>query len=295
MRILFLLYLIATSICNIYAYEPKLIASIKIPSDLSGYITNGQPGIRSTLFLGRAHITFNTGGVSLIVDKDGGFVFARGIIDRESWTKTNLISTTIENGILKVIQEEISSSQSFHDDGAVAFLTLSPDGHTSIKNIRLETDKKVFKISSNSKELINQIYQTDYKYSIEKFDRAGKVLKINTYDGKYLVTGNFGQYPSLYPTSDFFVSTNIRDDIIDVYFIYPNSNQGNGNKINLSINKISNTNITGTIESSKTNSIKIQSSEDIKNWIDVQTIINPAGKSFSIPLTKTNEFIRAIE
>jgi len=295
MRILFLLLLTAASIFDIFAYEPKLVASIKIPSDLATYIVNGRTGIRSTLFHGRAHITFNTGGVSLIVDKDGGFVFARGNIDGESGTTTNLISTTIENGILKVIQEEVSSRQYFHDDGAVAFLTLSPDGYTSIKNIRLDIDKKVFKVSSNSKELINQFYQTDYKYTIEKFDRGGKIFKKTTYDGEYSVTGNFGQYPSLYPTSDFFVSTNIRDDIIDVYFIYPSLNQGNGNQISLSLNNISNTNITGTIETSKTNSIKLQSSEDIKNWIDVQTIINPAGKSFSIPLTKPKEFIRAIE
>jgi hypothetical protein len=291
MRILFLLLLVAGAILNSYAYEPKLVASIKIPSDLTNYIKIGRTGIRSTLFLGRAHITFNTGGVSLIVDKDGSFIFARGGTDFEYGTTTNLISTTIENGILKVIQEEISSRQYFQDDGAVAFLTLSPDGYTSIKNIRQDIDKKVFKVSSNLKELVNQFYQTDYKYSIEKFDRGGKMLTKTTYDGEYSVAGNTGQYP----TSDFFVSTNIRDDIIDVYFIYPSSNQGNSNKISLSINKISNTTISGTIATSKTNSIKLQSSDDIKNWMDVETVVNPSGKSFSIPLTKPKEFIRAIE
>lgn len=295
MKMLFLLCLVATSICNIYAYEPKLIASIKIPSDLATYVTNGIPGIRSTLFIGRAHITFNTGGVSLIVDKDGRFVFARGTINNESETKTNLISTTIENGILKIIQEEIFTGQYFHDDGAVAFSTLSSDGYTSIKNIRLDTVKIVYKISANSKEAVSNDYQTSHKYCIERFDKSGQLLNRNIYDGKYLVTGNFGQYPSLYPTSDFFVSTNIRNDIIDVYFIYPTTTQGNANQINLNLKNFSNTNIAGIIETSKTNTIKIQSSEDIKNWVDVQTIINPSGKAFSIPVNKPKEFIRAIE
>ena len=53
----------AGAILNSYAYEPKLVASIKIPSDLTSYINLGRTGIRSTLFIGRAHITFNTGGV----------------------------------------------------------------------------------------------------------------------------------------------------------------------------------------------------------------------------------------
>jgi len=296
MKILFFLCLVTTSILSVFAYEPKLVASIKIPSDLAGYITEGgQSGIRSTLFIGRAHIIFNTGAVSLIVDKDGRFVFARGIIDSESETKTNLLSTIIENGILKIIQEEIFTGQYFHDDGAVAFHTLSPDGYTSIRSVRLETQKRVFKISANSKEAVSNDYQTSYKYYIENFDRSGKLLTRNIYDGKYLVTGNSGQYPSLYPTPDFFVSTNIRNDIIDVYFIYPSSVQGNGNQINLNLKNISSTNIVGIIETSKTNTIKIQSSEDIKNWIDVQTVINPSGKTFTIPANKPKEFIRAIE
>jgi hypothetical protein len=296
MKILFLLCLVTTSILSVFAYEPKLVASIKIPSDLASYITEGgQIGIRSTLFIGRAHITFNSGGVSLIVDKDGRFVFARGNIDAESETKTNLLSTTIENGILKIIQEEIFTGQYFQDDGAVAFYTLSPDGYTSIKNVRFDTAKRVFKISANSKEAVSNDFQTSYKYYIEKFDKSGKLFTRKIYDGKYLIAGNFGQYPSLYPTPDFFVSTNIRNDIIDVYFIYPSSSQGNGNQINLNLKNISNTNIAGIIETSKTNTIKIQSSEDIKNWIDVQTVINPSGKTFSIPLIKPKEFIRAIE
>jgi hypothetical protein len=29
--------------------------------------------------------------------------------------------------------------------------------------------------------------------------------------------------------------------------------------------------------------------------MDVETVVNPSGKSFSIPLTKPKEFIRAIE
>ena len=91
------------------------------------------------------------------------------------------------------------------------------------------------------------------------------------------------------------MSAEIKDGYIYVYYITSTTSPYFLNSTKLSINTVGANSVSGTIETQTTNSISIQSSDNISDWKTIQTIQNPSGKQFVVPANKPQEFIRAIE
>jgi hypothetical protein len=150
----------------------------------------------------------------------------------------------------------------------------------------------VVKLSANSKDILSQSRKSNNKYLILDFNNKNQITKKTVFNGSFVFQGNFNQYN---PKSKYNVSTEIKDGYIYVYYITSTTSPYFLNSTKLSINAVGANSISGTIETQTTNSISIQSSDNISDWKTIQTIQNPSSKQFVVPAIKPKEFSRAIE
>lgn len=202
------------------------------------------------------------------------------------------MGTLVENNILKVIQSETETSHSYTLDRSILFKTFSTNGYSLLINDAIRTDEFVYKISANSKDLISSERKSNNKFYIIDYNKNNLITKRESFNGKYVSQGSFHQY---YPKSKYNISTEIKDGYVYVYYITSSSSPYFLNSTKLSINSVSGNLISGIIETQNTNQINIQSSENIYDWKTIQTINNPSGKQFFVPIEKNREFIRAVE
>ena len=196
----------------------------------------------------------------------------------------------MKNGVLKILQDEIRESRFFSNDGWLVYKTFSKNGFVSLINESIETTTYRYKVSFNENKIINGSSNYSYRYHLIKYNSSGKTFSTNSFDGKYVPGGS----SSVYQESPF-ISIDVKDGFFYVNTIKIDSNDVSLNSTTLKINRIDSTGINASIESNSLNPIKIQTSQNIKDWNDLNIILNPDSKNFMIPTSKQQEFIRAIE
>ena len=78
----------------------------------------------------RFHIRYDNNGKDLVVDINGlYYLFDSYFLTNK--TKTNIVGTLVENGVLKILQDEIRESRSFRNDGWLVYKTFSKNGFVS--------------------------------------------------------------------------------------------------------------------------------------------------------------------
>jgi hypothetical protein len=293
-----LYFLLLTSIqIFTFGHDLKLVGKIEIPLDISeSYINSDILYINQIDDDGKMDVLFGSlmAPISFIMDKNGYHIIPTiptEIIEPDSYT-TNIIGTILENNILKVIQSETRIRHNYKIDRSVLFKTFSTNGYVMVINDSSTVLSKNVKLSANSNEVLSQSQKPNNKYIILDFNNKNQITKKTIFNGSFVFQGNFNQYN---PKSKYNVSAEIKDGYIYVYYITSTTSPYFLNSTKLSINTVGANSISGTIETQTTNSISIQSSDNISDWKTIQTIQNPSGKQFVVPANKPQEFIRAIE
>jgi len=293
-----LYFLLLTSIqISTFGHDLKLVGKVKFPFDIyedyqnteSLYINQIDEDGKMDILFGNINSQLN-----FIMDKNGFSIFPKipeEIIESEK-NLTNIIGTVVENNVLKVIQSESKINHYYKLDRSVLFKTFSTNGYVMVINDSSTVVSNVVKISANSNEILSQSRKLNYKHLILDFNNQNIITKKTILNGSFVFQGNFNQYS---PKSKYNVSAEIKDGYIYVYYITSTTSPYFLNSTKLSINAVGANSISGTIETQTTNSISIQSSENISDWKTIQTIKNPSGKQFVVPANQPKEFIRAIE
>lgn len=204
---------------------------------------------------------------------------------------TKIIGTIIENNILKVINEKTTVILTSVDSGDIQLKTLSTNGYQSVKNQSVTTVTQTFKQSADKIEIIDtkQVYSSRFIISSHKSN--GDVISKETIEGKYSPS----TIPDFnFPDSDGY-SMQLLNGFIYVFKIVNITNQGNSSGLSLKITGSKSDSIIGTIQSSTSKDVRVQSSQNISDWMDIEKITNPNGKKIVIPFSKEKEFIRIIE
>jgi len=287
--------LIASIQISTLGYDLKLVGKFKNTS-----VYNDETFIIQTSIIkqidedGKMDVVLLPYGINFIMDKNGYYIIPKipnEIIEEPNY-QTNIIGTILENSVLKVIQSETRTEHRYTLDTSVLFKTFSTNGYSMVINELVSVHSNVFKLSANSNDLISQSSKNYSKFLILDFNNESKITKKSVFNGNYVIQDNYSQYNS---KSKYNVSTELKDGYIYVYYITSTTSPYFLNSTKLSINAVGANSISGTIETQTTNSINIQSSDNISDWKTIQTIQNPSGKQFVVPANKPQEFIRAIE
>jgi hypothetical protein len=287
--------LIASIQISTLGYDLKLVGKFKNTS-----VYNDETFIIQTSIIkqidedGKMDVFLLPFGINFIMDKNGYYIIPKipnEIIEEPNY-QTNIIGTILENNVLKVIQSETRTEHRYTLDTSVLFKTFSKNGYSMVINELVSVHSNVFKLSANSNDLISQSSKNYSKFLIIDFNNESKITKKSVFNGNYVIQDNYSQYNL---KSKYNVSTEFKDGYIYVYYITSTTSPYFLNSTKLSINTVGGSSISGTIETQTTNSISIQSSDNISDWKTIQTIQNPSGKQFVVPANKPQEFIRAIE
>lgn len=290
-----LLFLFAILQHQTIGYDLRLVGKVKLPQKISDSdIINNQLIINQADDDGKVDVTMFPYDFSFIIDRSGSSVIPeipKEIIEDESHS-TNLIGTVVENGVLKAVQSETTISHSYTLDRSVIFKTFSTNGYSLIINDRIRLSSNVFKISATSKDQISWDEKIKNKFFIIDYNNQNQIVNKTSFNGQYMTQGHYHQYN---PKSKYNIATDVKDGYLYVYYITSTSSPYFLTSTKLTINAIDAISVSGTIETQSTNTISIQSSENIVDWRTIKTIQNPSGKNFIIPATNPTEFIRAIE
>jgi hypothetical protein len=297
MKPIFYFILLAAIQMFTFGHDLKLVGKVKFPFDIyedyqntdSLYINQIDEDGKMDILFGNINSQLN-----FIMDKNGFSIFPKipeEIIELEK-NLTNIIGTIVENNVLKVIQSESKINHYYKLDRSVLFKTFSTNGYVMVINDSSTIVSNVVKISANSNEILSQSRKLNYQHLILDFNNQNIITKKTIFNGSFVFQGNFNQYN---PKSKYNVSAEIKDGYIYVYYITSTTSPYFLNSTKLSINTVGANSVSGTIETQTTNSISIQSSDNISDWKTIQTIQNPSGKQFVVPVNKPKEFIRAIE
>jgi hypothetical protein len=297
MRKILYFILIASIQISTFGHDLKLVGKVKIPLGLPDYYESSDSLVLNQIDDdGKMDVVFSSLNPELtfIMDKNGFSITPKipeEIIESEK-NLTNIIGTVIENNILKVIQSETQIRHNYKLDRSVLFKTFSTNGYVMVINDSSTVISNVVKISAVSKEILSQSRKLNYQHLILDLNNQNLITKKSVLNGSFVFQAKYNQYN---PKSKYNVSTEIKDGYIYVYYITSTTSPYFLNSTKLSINGVGANSISGTIETQTTNSISIQSSENIRDWKTIQTIQNPSGKQFVVPANKPQEFIRAIE
>jgi hypothetical protein len=228
---------------------------------------------------------------SIVMDSNGKYLrFKNQSSSRTS--STNILGTIVENGVLKVIQSEKQEFIGETNDGLAIFNTFSTNGYISVVNQQISVAEQKFKISANSKDLIDSIGTSVNKVKITKYDSSGKILRTSSFDGKLPEISDESDGG---PDINCQIFVNIEDGYICFYRIDFNEAMVSNNSINLKISSSKNNSINVGFLTESTNQFKIQSSTNLIDWNTFKMIQNEPSLEIVVPANKPKEFIRAIE
>lgn len=205
--------------------------------------------------------------------------------------KSEIVGTIIENNILKVITEKSTISTTSEDSGELQLKTFSTNGYQSVKNQSITTDIQRFKQSADKLELIDTKTLYSSKFILSSHKVNGELVSQQTFEGKYAPS----TIPDFPEDTDNGYSLQLKDGLIYIFKLVNTTNQGNSSGLSIKITSSKSDSIVGRIESPNLNDVRVQSSVNIIDWIDIQKIKNPNGKEIVIPFSKEKEFIRIIE
>ena len=202
-----------------------------------------------------------------------------------------IIGTIVENNVLKVINEKTTTSITSIDNGDLQLKTFSTNGFQSVKNQSVTTTIQRFKQSADKNELVDSKSEYSSRFVLSKHKPNGEIISQQIFDGKYA--------PSIIPDysedADNGYSVQLKDGLIYLFKLVDSNNHGNSTGASIKITSSNPNSFIGKIESPNTTSVRVQSSENIIDWVDIKEITNPNGKEILIPFAKEKEFIRIID
>ena len=237
----------------------------------------------------------NNSSDCIVMDSDGKYIIFK---KTQSYlkTSTNILQTIVENGVLKVIQIEKQESVRETNDGLAIFNTFSTNGYISTVNQTIQFTEQKFKISANSKELIDSISNSSNKVKITKYDAFGNLLKSSSYDGVFPhVFPQISDESDGGPSTKYQVFVNIENGYMYIYRINFEEAMVSNNSIKLKVLSSKNNSINLGLITESTNQLNIQSSTNLIDWNTFKTIQNEPSLEIVVPANKPKEFIRTIE
>ena len=283
---------------NAQTYGLKLIGSAKLPNAINEDRVNIRGIDIQAIDNTGKFLTDSIGGdniisYGLVMNGQGKYSFyptRQNVLV----VSTNFIQNINEGGIQKQIIDEIVSTTIVDTDAEVVFKTFSATGYTLLQTESGNRIKTRVKQTFTTRDVVLSESEDINNLCISDCDSSGKIIRTQKFNGKYtIITKNtIAVQTNSYKHS---VVMNVSDGYINVYFITSPNSPAFINASNLSIKSINGNNLLATVETQSTNKINIQSSENAADWKTIQTISNPSGKQINIPITKPNEFIRAIE
>lgn len=288
---LILLFILISS-AQLNGVELKQVAVLRKPSSLSDINFNHSNFklVSKTIWNGNLIIEFHYGGMgaqyAFVIHPSGVTteITPSQTINEET---NKIIGTIIENNILKVINEKTTVMITSVDSGDLQLKTLTTNGYQSVKNQSITTVTQTFKQSADKIELIEtkQVYSS--KFIISNHKSNGDVISKETIEGKYSPS-TIPDFPSEENNG---YSLQLLNGFIYVFKIVNITNQGNSSGLSLKITGSKSDSIIGTIQSSTSKDVRVQSSQNISDWMDIEKITNPNGKKIVIPFSKEKEFI----
>ena len=276
----------------LFSGEVKLVGKAKLEEsdikNLSAFLEVSQ--ISKSGKFAIANI-INGSSDSIVMDSNGKYLRFKKETSTQS-SSTNILGTVVENGILKVIQSEKHEYIGETNDGLAIFNTFSTNGYISVVNQQISVSEQKFKISANSKDLIDSIGTSVNKVKITKYDSSGKILRTSSFDGKLPQISDESDGG---PDVNYQIFVSIEDDYICFYRIDFNEAMVANNSIKLKITSSKNNSINVGFLTESTNKLNIQSSTNLIDWNTFKTIKNEPSLEIVVPANKPKEFIRAIE
>ena len=228
---------------------------------------------------------------SIVMDSNGRYLrFKKG--NSSSTSSTNILGTIVENGVLKVIQSEKQEFIVETNDGLAIFNTFSTNGYISVVNQQISVSEQKFKISANSKDLIDSIGTSVNKVKITKYDSSGKILRTSSFDGKLPQISDESDGG---PDVNYQIFVSIENGYMYIYRINFEEAMVSNNSIKLKVLSSKNNSINLGLITESTNQLNIQSSTNLIDWNTFKTIQNEPSLEIVVPANKPKEFIRAIE
>ena len=276
----------------LFSGEVKLVGKAKLEEsdikNLSAFLEVSQ--ISKSGKFAIANI-INGSSDSIVMDSNGKYLRFKKETSTQS-SSTNILGTVVENGILKVIQSEKHEYIGETNDGLAIFNTFSTNGYISVVNQQISVSEQKFKISANSKDLIDSIGTSVNKVKITKYDSSGKILRTSSFDGKLPQISDESDGG---PDVNYQIFVSIEDDYICFYRIDFNEAMVANNSIKLKITSSKNNSINVDFLTESTNKLNIQSSKNLIDWNTFKTIQNEPSLKIVVPANNPIEFIRAIE
>jgi hypothetical protein len=295
MQYINLLFFLSITLKSVASFELKQIAIVTKPPNLNDTAFHGE-NLRASakkIWNGNIMLQLLFGGMG----SSGTFVIhPSGItteiipsqITREENSK--IIGTIVENNVLKVINEKTTISITSVDTGDLQLQTFSTNGFQSAKNQSISTTIQRFKQSADKIELIDSKYEYSSRFVVSKHKPNGGVISEQVFDGKYASS----IIPD-FPDDDKGYSVQLKNGLIYIFKLIDSNNHGNFNGSLIKITGFNPHSFIGKIESPNATSVRVQSSENIIDWMDIDKIANPDGKEIVIPFSKGREFIRIVE
>ena len=168
------------------------------------------------------------------------------------------IENIFEDNKFKTIEDKIYNEITSVDSGYLQLKTLSTNGYQSVKNQSVKTIINRT-ISYDGGNFFKQIEKYSSRFIISYYKVDGNLISQETFEGKYAppIVPDFSE-PS---DNGYAIKTN--DGMLYVYRVENLSNPVNSTGLSISINKSQQNSIIGTIQSSSSKDVRVQSSQNI--------------------------------
>ena len=288
-------------ISNVAALEVKPITTLSITNDLK-IITSPFVASSSTI-ISRKDGAFifqtqaNYGSVAVVVITNGNSIIKPSMVIT-NYNQTNILQSFVENGELKLIQQEKRFTIITKTRPDLILKTISEKCYFDFIDIRTNINIQEFKISSTSKLLITN-FETRYRTSIfSKIYLNGKQsehMALRNWDNYTVSEEKYNYQSENYIDVDNknVIMAKQDGDLISFYRLSDPDLLSSPNRITLGSSQ--NGSITATVNNPEQAILNIQSSTNLIDWNTFKTIQNEPSLEIVVPANKPKEFIRAVE
>lgn len=294
-----ILYIIlfASKLC---ALDFSLVAKVKIPIDLklnedefrSSRLNTRSDG--SIVWWVQTQETYEIFIVAISSDQN---VFTKKFKRYSSEKTTNLLSTSIENGGLVVIKQEIEKTYNTNVNISYLLRTISTNGIVLMENISEYKKTTELKIDSINPfpSIISQTTSNDYRIKFTKLNRHGNDIDTIKIEKRLVNDPSNDPFYNFTPINECrnYIFCELNDGFLYFYKLTDPDLLSSPNRITLGSSQ--NGKLTATVNNPEQALLNIQSSTNLIDWNTFKTIQNEQSLEVVVPANKPKEFIRAID
>jgi hypothetical protein len=282
----------------VFGADLEVVARIPLPENIRN-LNVSQLYMRRSDCNTKFYFELVSGSPTQILFDTNGFWYISNYKDPYLIRRTNIVGTLIEDGVLKVIQDEIVETRFFRENPSSIYNSISENGFSVVVNESINIQIQRYKISADKKDPMgNSISSFQNLCHLTNYKRNKEPISTNTFSGNSIMN-NFSDSESLQFSPPGGRYKHLIAEKVDDYLIIYNLDidQVKPNPVGPSI-RIESSNETGidaVINSETGKTVRVQSSRDNIDWTDVNTIPNPNGKKIFLPFSQQKEFIRGVE